>query len=380
MLKLLLLLLMGTMNVKGVWITARQLRPPDAPREIVKNVKEMGLNAIFVQVVVGGYAYYPSKILPVSEYIKGRDPLKEIVEEAHKNGIKVHAWVNSVLFWSLRTPPKDSNHVYYKHPDWFLYDDNGTNTRYYTKEQFIRLSADGLFLEPRKKEVRDFIASIFEEIVSNYDVDGVHFDFIRYPGYNYGYDPEIREDFEARNHYDPIYSPYISRIKSPHWNTLRAKNLYERYAEYKFKLWNETRVEAVKQIVAQVRKKVKAINPEVEISAAVFANVGSAYLQLGQDWRTWNEDGLLDLTVPMAYTPYVNTFEKYLRYCTAGKKNSKLLMGIGVWFDTFSKDYVKKELELVKDSKDTDGFVIFAYVHLKNDKKLRKIVKEFTSK
>jgi len=235
MLKLLILVMMGTINVKGVWITARQLRPPDAAHEIIKNVKDLGLNTIFVQVVVGGYAYYQSKILPVSEYVKGRDPLKEIIEEAHKNNIKVHAWVNSVLFWSLRTPPSDSNHVYYKHPDWFLYDDNGVNTRYYDKEQFIRLSADGLFLEPRKKEVRDFIASIFEEIVANYDVDGVHFDFIRYPGYNYGYDPEIREQFASEYFYDPIYSPYISRIKSPHWNTLRVKNIYERYAEYKFK-------------------------------------------------------------------------------------------------------------------------------------------------
>jgi uncharacterized lipoprotein YddW (UPF0748 family) len=379
MLKILILAMMGTINVKGVWITARQLRPPDAAHEIVENVKELGLNAIFVQVVVGGYAYYQSKILPVSEYVKGRDPLREIIEEAHKNNIKVHAWVNSVLFWSLRTPPSDTNHVYYKHPDWFLYDDNGVNTRYYDQKQFIRLSADGLFLEPRKKEVRDFIASIFEEIATNYDVDGVHFDFIRYPGYDYGYDPEIRKQFASEYVYDPIYSPYISRIKSPHWNTLRVKNVYERYAGYKFKLWNETRVEAVREVVREVRKRVKAIKPDVQISAAVFANVGSAYLQLGQDWRIWNEEGLLDITVPMAYTPYVNSFRKYLRYCTAGKKNSSLLMGIGVWFDTLSKDFVKKELEMVKDSEGTDGFVIFAYVHLKHDKKLRKIVKEFTS-
>ncbi len=378
MLKIVFLTVIGLMNVKGVWITARQLRPENAAQEIVKNASELGLNTLFVQVVVGGYAYYQSKILPVSEYIGTRDPLRELVKEAHKHGIQVHAWVNSVLFWSLKTPPKDSNHVYYKHPDWFLYDDRGKNTRFYSTPEFLRAGFDGLFLEPRKKDVRDFITSVFVEIVKNYNVDGVHFDFIRYPGYSYGYDPEIRENFTHEYEYDPIYSPYISRIKSPHWNTLRVKSIYERYAEYKFKLWNETRVKAVKALVAQVRKEVKAVNPRVQISAAVFANVGSAYMSLAQDWRTWNDDGLLDLTVPMAYTPYVNTFAKYLRYCSAGKGKSKLLMGIGVWFDTGTKKYVKKELEMVKNSKDTDGFVIFAYVHLKNDKKLRKIVREFT--
>ncbi len=368
------------MNTKGVWITARQLRPENSAVEIVKNARELGLNALFVQVVVGGYAYYRSKILPVSEYIGSRDALKEIIDEAHKYGIQVHAWVNSVLFWSLRTPPKDSTHVYYQHPDWFLFDDNEKNTRFYTREEFLRAGFDGLFLEPRKKEVRDFIASIFEEIASSYDVDGVHFDFIRYPGYSYGYDPGIRETFVSRYEYDPIFSPYISRIKSPHWNTVRAKDLYERYAEYKFKIWNDSRVSAVREIVREVRKRVKKINPRIEISAAVFANVGSAYISLGQDWRTWNDEGLLDITVPMAYTPYTNAFEKYLDYCTAGKGNSKLLMGVGVWFDTFSKDFVRKELEMVRDSKDTDGFVIFAYVHLKESEELRKIVREFTKK
>ncbi len=380
MLKILLFTAIGLMNTKGVWITARQLRPENSAVEIVKNACELGLNALFVQVVVGGYAYYRSKILPISEYIGERDALQEIIQEAHKYGIQVHAWVNSVLFWSLRTPPKDSNHVYYQHPDWFLVDDNGKNIRYYTKEEFLRAGFDGLFLEPRKKEVRDFIASIFEEIASNYDVDGVHFDFIRYPGYAYGYDDEIRKGFVSEYTYDPIFTPYISRIKSPHWNTVRTKNLYERYAEYKFKIWNDTRVAAVREVVREVRKRVKKINPKIEISAAVFANVGSAYISLGQDWRTWNAEGLLDITVPMAYTPYVKTFEKYLDYCTAGKGNSRLLMGIGVWFDTFNKNFVKKQLQMVKESKETDGFVIFAYVHLKESGELRKIVKEFTGK
>ncbi len=379
MLKIVFLTLIGLMNVKGVWITARQLRPENAVHEIIRNATELGLNTLFVQVVVGGYAYYQSKILPVSEYIGKRDPLKELVKEAHKHGIKVHAWVNSVLFWSLKTPPKDSNHVYYKHPDWFLFDDKGENTRFYSTPEFLRAGFDGLFLEPRKKEVRDFITSIFVEIVKNYDVDGVHFDFIRYPGYSFGYDPALRDSFTIEYNFDPIYTPYISRIKSPHWNTLRVKDLYERYAEYKFKIWNETRVKAVKELVAEVRKKVKDLNPNVQISAAVFANVGSAYMSLAQDWRTWNDDGLLDLTVPMAYTPYVSTFAKYLRYCSEGKKNSKLLMGIGVWFDTGSKKYVEKELEMVKNSPFTDGFVIFAYVHLKNNNKLRKIIRQFTS-
>ncbi|MEO0158660.1 MAG: family 10 glycosylhydrolase, partial [candidate division WOR-3 bacterium] len=112
---------------KGMWVRASSAASPDSISGIISLAEEMGITDIYYQAVVGGYAYYKSSILPRSQYLSrvsdpDYDPLDSLIKAAHQKGIRVHAWVNSLLVWSGDEPPESTSHIIYSHPDWSLRD------------------------------------------------------------------------------------------------------------------------------------------------------------------------------------------------------------------------------------------------------------------
>ena len=153
----------------------RVIQQQAAMRDKLDKLKSLGINTVFFQVKPDGTALWQSNILPWSETLTGTigqypgyDPLQFMLDEAHKRGMKVHAWFNpyrvstnikpstvTALNNTLSmTPPS----VYVLHRDW------------------IRTAGDRFVLDPGIPEVRDWITSIVAEVVSRYPVDGVQFD------------------------------------------------------------------------------------------------------------------------------------------------------------------------------------------------------------
>ena len=136
---------------------------------------EHGINAVIFQVSPTADAFYKSSYLPWSSYLTGTfgkdpgfDPLKFAIQEAHKRGIELHAWLNPYRVSmdtkpstrkELRNSSKESPiSVYKSHPDW------------------IGVSADRYVLDPGIPAVRDWVTNVTAEVVQKYDVDGVQFD------------------------------------------------------------------------------------------------------------------------------------------------------------------------------------------------------------
>ena len=160
------------------WPTSPNLSTDQKKAKLIQlfdDLKAAGVNAIIFQVRTECDALYNSKYDPWSYWLTGRqgqapspyfDPLKFAVEEAHKRGMELHAWINpyraikSVGEYSIA-----SNHVTKLHPDWILTFDNGK----------LKI------LNPGLQEVRDYVTNVIMDIVKNYDVDGVHFDDYFYP-------------------------------------------------------------------------------------------------------------------------------------------------------------------------------------------------------
>ena len=142
----------------------------------MKNSKEMGMNAIILQVRPSGDALYQSSLFPWSKYLTGTagtapaggfDPLAYWVEQAHALGLEIHAWINPFRLTKggdaeLAALPADS--VAKKNPQWVV----GYEGQYY--------------LNPGLPQVREYIIQGAEEIARNYDVDGIHMDDYFYPG------------------------------------------------------------------------------------------------------------------------------------------------------------------------------------------------------
>ena len=131
-----------------------------------------GVNAIIFQVRAECDALYPSRYEPWSKFLTGRqgtppspywDPLQWMIDECHRRGMELHAWINPYRAKTKTTSQLAANHIAVTHPDRIF-------------------SYDGLYiLNPALPENRDYICRVVDDIVSRYDVDGIHIDDYFYP-------------------------------------------------------------------------------------------------------------------------------------------------------------------------------------------------------
>lgn len=140
-------------------------------RNLLDSLQLTGVNAVIFQVRPQADAFYDSKLEPWSRFLTDDgakpkpywDPLQFMVEECHKRGMELHAWLNPyrVTTNAKQTLPK--GHIYHKHP-----------------ERFVRYDGK-LYFNPGLPENREFIGKVVEDIVSRYDIDAIHFDDYFYP-------------------------------------------------------------------------------------------------------------------------------------------------------------------------------------------------------
>lgn len=166
-----------------------------------------GCNALIFQVRAESDAWYRSSYEPWSKYLSGKqgeapegswDPLAFVLEEAHKYGMEVHAWINPYRGASDATQPLDVKHPAHRYPSWFV--------RY----------GNQLILDPGQPEGRAYICNIIKDIVLRYDVDAIHLDDYFYPypvagqefpdeesfskyGLSVGYRPENKDSWRRNN-------------------------------------------------------------------------------------------------------------------------------------------------------------------------------------
>ncbi len=352
----------------GVWVVARDLRTPESVQELIRFVQDHGLKVVIAQVVVGGYAYYPSQILPRTEYHQDTpdfDPLQTLIDSLKPQGVEIHAWINTLLYWSRDSLPKDSMHVCNQHPDWFMRDDELKPLIEYTGEDRTMKGIDGMFLDPTRPEIRDFVARVYQEVASQYDVDFVHLDFVRYPGNRFGFTADRDRTMEVTG-VDPLLIDPASRAYAPRWHTAQTLDVLDRWYRSKYMVWNAERAAAITQLVQQISRAIQPYG--VKLSGAVFPNPGSAYHILAQDWRTWQENGSLQVPVPMAYTRFPKRFEEYADALKERLAKGPVYLGIGVWLE-HAENYVPKEIRTAVQQ-GFDTLIFFDYGNLKNNNRL----------
>ncbi len=172
-------------EMRAVWVaTAKNIDYPSSKYlsskqqqdEFIKMLdlfKSIGINAIFFQVRPAADAFYESQYEPWSEWLCGKqgkrpdpfyDPLKFMINQAHKRNMEFHAWINP--FRAVATIEHANiapDHISKRKPEWiFTY---GINK----------------YFNPGIPEVREYTTKIIVDIVKRYDIDGIHFDDYFYP-------------------------------------------------------------------------------------------------------------------------------------------------------------------------------------------------------
>gem|GEM_PF-113773 len=282
-------------ELRALWVLRNTLVSRGEIDRMLHQAREAGFNILFVQVRGRGDAFYKSSIEPRAELLtnEGFDPLAYLISQAHGSGLEVHLWLNTFLVWSAPWKPANSGHVMISHPDWVAMRADKKSLSELSREEIESLGIEGVFLAPGNPEVREYLRSIVRELVQNYDADGIHLDYIRYPDMTVGYDDATRTEFMRRYGVDPEQIEGDRGV---------AALLGEKGRRDLGILWEKWRVSSVDALVDSVHGDLKALKPRVKLSAAVIADSRSAIGKHAQDWPAWIKRGAIDFAVPMCYS------------------------------------------------------------------------------
>jgi len=274
-------------EVRALWVTRWDYSSPADLRTIVRKAADAHFNVIWLQVRGQADAYYRSSLEPWAARLSGTlghdpgwDPLGLAIAEAHAAGLQLHAYVNVYPAWLGTTPPAHAipepmyhafNALYGNL--WVMWNDQG--------QPMTLRSDDYLYASPAYPPVADHIANVVQDLVSRYEVDGVHLDLVRYAGPRYSYDPKSNAAYaDAR-----AKEPGLSRAE-----------------------WQRRQIT---RLVGRLREELRAARPRAWLSAAVWPAYRDhwdwwtgpdGYDGYYQDSVGWLLGGQADAIAPMLYT------------------------------------------------------------------------------
>ncbi len=334
----------------------RMTQQQDALKGKLDKLKSLGINTVFFQVKPDGTALWPSKILPWSDMLTGNigedpgyDPLQFMLDEAHKRGMKVHAWFNpyrvsvntkpSTVTELNRTLSQNPASVFVLHRDW------------------IRTAGDRFVLDPGIPEARNWITSIVAEVVARYPIDGVQFD-------------------------DYFYAESSGSMLNDGETFKKQGQGFGSKADW--------RRHNTQLLIEQVSRTIKQLKPEVEFGvspAGVWRNrshdaAGSdtrgaaAYDEAYADTRLWVQQGLLDYIAPQIYWPFARDAARYdvlAKWWADVVKptNTRLYIGVALykvgepsknepdWTINGGVPELKKQLDLNESMPQINGTILF---------------------
>lgn len=298
-------------EVRATWLTtafgldwpATQANTPAGIRKqkaelcnMLDEFKTANFNTILFQARVRGDVIYPSRIEPYNEILTGKsgkspgyDPLAFAIEECHKRGMELHAWIVSI-------PLGTTKHVR----------SLGTASVAKKKPSICKQYKDEWFLDPGNPDTKEYLNDIVREIISKYDVDGIHLDYIRYPDR-----PATFPDMATFNKYG------------------KGKSLAE---------WRRANITA---IVRRIYQSVKAVKPWIKVSSSPigkfrdtsrYSSHGwNGYNTVYQDSQGWLHEGIQDMLFPMMYFNG-NQFYPFALDWQEQCNGRQIVPGLGVYF------------------------------------------------
>jgi uncharacterized lipoprotein YddW (UPF0748 family) len=258
--------------LRGTWVTtaaSTAMESRDNIKACVQTCKAANINNIFMVVYNNGTTCYPSTIMQnligvrIRPNFAGRDPLQEMIEEAHAVGIKVHAWFEYGFSSSYSA---NGGAIVAARPNWAA--------KNFANQLVVKNGFD--WLNAFDPQVQNYMISLFKEVISNYDVDGVQGDD-RLPGLpsTAGYETYTQNLYFTENGVNPP-------------------------ADYTDAGWIQWRAKKLNAFLKRLRTEVKAIKPNILFSMSPSAYPFSLNEYL-QDWPTWVDSAWVDAVMPQCY-------------------------------------------------------------------------------
>ncbi len=339
-------------TVKAVWISyieinnlLKQQSEAEFRKSIGKiydNCASMGLNTVYVHVRAFGDAFYHSELYPFTKYLSGTlgkktayDPLNIMIDEAHKRDISFHAWINPLRLNSASDIASVSSD--YAIGKWYKGAENG---------KYIVNVGGTYYLNPAYEEAISLVGNGVREIVSGYDVDGLHIDDYFYPTTDASFD-------------SAAYSAFGSGTLS------------------------SFRINNCNKLVKEIYNAVNDCSKTVVFGASTQGNMHNNLTQLYADTEAWCKGGYIDYFAPQVYygfensgVPFKGCVDDWSELVSGTKV--KLYIGLSLykigeedtwagagkqeWINT--RTMIKRQIEYSFDTENCDGIALYCYNYL----------------
>jgi uncharacterized lipoprotein YddW (UPF0748 family) len=300
----------------------------NAVRYILNNVSERGINTVYFHVHPNGDAYYLSNVFPKGKCMTGDyDPLAILLSEAHDLGISVQAWMNPLRCQTIE--------------EMQLIPDSFITKKWTVQQHFIKQVGDRWYLVPAYDEVRKLICDCADELLTKYDIDGIHIDDYFYP--------TTEPEFDS-----------------------------EEFAESGSSDLSQWRRECVTEYVKALNETVKKHGQRYKFSISPQGNIASDYDKQYADVKLWCKEGYCDYMIPQLYYGFKNAvcpFEATLHEWESTVSGSNVSLAAGLaeykvgktdkwageageseWIET--PDIIERQIKIVNESS-ASGYVLY---------------------
>jgi uncharacterized lipoprotein YddW (UPF0748 family) len=273
-------------EARSVWLdrgTIINCKTEAAMSDLFDRLKSAGINVVYFETNNAGFCMFPTQISTPHPDLHGFDALGTAVKEAHKRGMELHSWIWTFAVGNLRHNPIIGRESDYPGPvlsshafNWALARQNGA---------LLPNNQPEFWIDPANLDGRRFVKDLAVEIVSKYPVDGLQFDYIRYP-FN-GKGTEMGFDWTGRLRFEKETGLNLDKLD-----------------EETRQMWQTWKIAQVNSFVEETSKATKKIRPGLRISVAVYGT--PKRLRLGniqQEWEAWIRNGWIDTVNPMTYVP-----------------------------------------------------------------------------
>ncbi len=318
---------------RAVWLRPRETCIEEI-RIRLDRLKELNINTVYLETYWNGYAIYPtgSSLLQHNPLFNGLDVLDAYIKEAHSRDMTLHAWVEDFL---TDLPLAE------KKPQWLAVSRKGD--RYFLENGITKY----YFLNPALPEVRSFLSKFYTSLVKTYALDGIQFDYLRYPHSgdytnDFGYDSYTRQLFKSFTGTDP------AALKP-------GDALWEKWCAYRTYL--------ISSFAYETFTEIKALKSDVRISAAVWPDYDKTLTDIFQDPRSWVAGDYINNLISMSY--YLNeapVVDDAIKTQAFAKGHAQVTSGIAT-LTKVPQAILLRQVDAVR-SADVNGIGIFEFESL----------------
>ena len=386
-------------EVRAMWVDSFNpgLRSPAEIDALIERAKRGRLNTIVAQVRRNAQSLY-ARQHPAEGWVEGYlppagfDPLQYLIEKAHAEGIEVHAWANigpvytghpgvTTAAWPCKVPC-DPDHVFNRHghkaPEaeyWLTRTHPAFTDGTHAGFPGERTTAGTWFIDLGHPAAADHVIGVLTDLVRNYDVDGIHLDYIRYPempiipaakrppgasilGFSIGYNPTS-----------------VKRFNAAHG---RVEGSLPIYWDPAFSQWRRDQVTA---FVRRLYLEMGFIRPDAKLTAALITffrgpntveprtfQQTETYYRVFQDWGGWMEEGILDVSMPMIYKSHhigshVVQFREWIDFTKNSQFGRHGVVGLGSYMNNLENTLVQMAESRAPSATgaESKGFNFFSY-------------------